>query len=105
MKLSAVQMEILEEAKRRIDEARSYDTFEEYKGETDHYCQARGGAEYVKAHIEYYEPYRKYWEQAKNAMPLIRANSRTIKALEKAGLIEIVDDGGMFPDTIKVLNY
>lgn len=105
MKLSKAQARILDEAKKKIDLARSFETFEEYKGETSYYAKDHGGAEYVRANIEYYEPYRKYWENAKQGMPLVVANSRTIKALEKMGLIEIVDDGGMFPDVIKVLNY
>ena len=105
MKLSKAQEDILANAKRKIDEARAYDTFEEYKGETDHYCKRMGGAEFVRNNIEYFEFYRKYWENARQGMPLVTANSRTIKALEKLGLIEIVSDGGSFPDTIKVINY
>lgn len=105
MKLTETQIEILEKAKKKIDTARSFETFEEYKGETDRFCKDRGGAEYVRQNIEKFEDYRKYWENAKQGMPLVSANSRTIKALEKAGLIEIIEDGGTFPDTIKVLNY
>lgn len=105
MKLTKAQIEVLEYAKMRIDEARAFDTFEEYEGETNPYCKSMGGAEYVRQHIEHFERYRKYWEAARQGMPLVTANSRTIKALEKAGLIEIIDDGGSFPDTIKVLNY
>ena len=105
MKLSMAQIKVLESAKRSIDKARAYENFEEYQGATDPYCRGRGGAEYVRAHMEYYEPYRHYWEEAKEGVTLIFANSRTIKALEKAGLIEIIQDGGIYPDRIKVLNY
>lgn len=105
MKLSRAQREVLEYAKSTIDEARAFETYEEYRGAIDPYAKAHGGALYVKDNIEYYEPYRKYWEQAKEGMPLVLANSRTIKALEKAGLIEIIQDGGIYPDRIKVLNY
>lgn len=104
-KMSKAMEKVMEDAKRSIDIARSYETFEEYVGNTDTYAQGRGGAEYVKANIESYEWQRKYWENAKQGMPLVKANSNTIKALAEMGLIEIINDGKNFPDTIKVVNY
>ena len=41
----------------------------------------------------------------RKAIVLCRANSRTIKKLEEIGLVEILEVGGGFPDTLKILNY
>ena len=37
MKLTKTQEEILNEAKRKIDEARAYETYEEYEYNTNHF--------------------------------------------------------------------
>ena len=105
MKLSETQIKLLNFAKHQIDRARFYETFEEYQGETDPYAKARGGASYVIENYKYYEAYKHYWEDEKNGIVVVSANSSTLKSLEKAGLIEIIDLGGKYIDTIKILNY
>ena len=54
---------------------------------------------------EYAEKYGKYYYNEKNGIVLTRANSRTLKALEKMQLIEIIEDGKSYTDMIKILNY
>lgn len=91
MKLSKAQERAIAQAKYIIDEARSYSTFEEWKGETSYYCKSRGGAEYVKANMDYYKPYVKYWEQYKAGNILSTAGKNTIEALVKMGIFTVIE--------------
>jgi hypothetical protein len=91
MKLSKAQERAIEDAKRMIDKARAYDTFEEYEGETDSYCKARGGAEYVRANMDYYEKYREYWEKYRQGDVLSHAGKNTIEALVRLGIFTVVE--------------
>lgn len=108
MKLSKTQQMIIDEAKRDIDKARACATFEEYfmieyaptfnsNYNTPEKCKERD--------LNAYNAYKGYWEAHTRGEVLTRCNSRTLKALEKAGAIEIVNDGRSGIDTIKVLNY
>lgn len=94
MKLSKAQEKAIEDAKYMIDLARSFDTFEEYEGETNSYAKARGGAEYVKAHMDYYEKFRKYYEEYRKGNILTNAGKNTIEALVKKGIFTVVEYGG-----------
>lgn len=85
-KLSKIQIRTIEEAKHKIEVARSFETFEEYEGETNHFAKSRGGVEYVKANIEHYEQYRIFWERYKNGDVLTSAGKPTIEALVKLGI-------------------
>lgn len=114
MKLSKAQAEVLEELKNGIDVARSlsypewlvknqgYETPDWADDELRKFCEER-----LKKAVERKELYE-YYENKRNAITLIRCNSRTLKRLEALGLIEIVydstgEDYGI--DTVKVLNY
>lgn len=62
----------------------------------------------IKRYNDYKEHYDKvYAENLKEAkeqnIVLATGNSSTLRALEKAGYIEIISLGGMFPDKVKVL--
>lgn len=91
MKFSKAQQKAINDAKFNIDMARKYDTFEEYEGETNHYCKSRGGAEYVKANIDYYERYRKYYEAYREGNVLITAGKPTIEALSRMGIFTPIE--------------
>ena len=49
--------------------------------------------------------FRRSYEDEKSGITLVTSNSRTIKALEQLGLIEIISDGRSGIDEIKVLNF
>lgn len=108
MKLSKAQAEVLEEAKRKIDEARQYETYEEYYVKSEPEWRRKDPEEYKTKHPDVWEYYKKNWENRRNGIVLTQCNSRTIRKLEKLGLIEIIEDScGQYVgvDTIKVLNY
>lgn len=90
MKLSKAQVKAIEDAKRLIARARSYDTFEGYEGATNSYAQGRGGAEYVRANMDYYEQYREYWENYRQGNVLSHAGKNTIEALVRMGIFEVI---------------
>lgn len=104
MKLSEAQKEIIEKAHNDIDFARTH-TLIEWATKNLGYL-GRELKEYEIDRIESYaNDYKKYYEREKNGIVLCRANSRTIKKLEEIGLVEILNDGRNFPDTLKILNY
>lgn len=86
MKLSKAQIRAIEDAKREIEKARSFDTFEEYEGEHNSYARGRGGAEFVRANIEEFERYRIYWERYRQGDVLTSAGKNTIEALVRMGI-------------------
>ena len=104
MKLSEAQKEIIEKAHNEIDYARTHTLIEWATN-----CLGYSGKDLKDYQIDrvesYANNYRKYYEQERKAIVLCRANSRTIKKLEEIGLVEILEVGGSFPDTIKILNY
>lgn len=113
-KLTKAQQTVIDKAKQQIAEARLYETFEDYltaqyeKTQKEYYINKVGWSEdkfykSVADWIKSDEWRRKYYESTKAGCPLITANTRTLKALEKAGLIEIVDAGGQYPDTIRII--
>lgn len=91
MKLTKAQQRAIDEAKRLIDEARAYETFEEYEGETNHVCKGRGGAEYVRANMDYYKDFIPYWEEYKKGNVLTYAGKNTIEALVRLGIFTVVE--------------
>lgn len=110
MKLTKEQERVIREAKEQIDEARGMTFVEWYnKHFTWHETLTE---EEVNARIaktaydrEWYEA---QYESEKSGVVTSRCNSRTIEALERMGLIEIVHNGKDFNsriDTIKLLNY
>ena len=97
MKLTESQEKVLEQAKRDIDEARKYKDF-------DSWLEARRSY-IVEKNTRAYDLYKMCWEKARDGMPLVSANTATIKALEKKGFIEIIEIGGRFPDRVRVIGY
>lgn len=117
MKLSKAQITVLEDAKARIDFARSHDFYDWYRNgyswyenksneeidarlkkldETDHKI---GGTEYELTRYEWNRNGIDY---------LCHASSKTIIKLEELGLIEIIkDSNGEYYgfDQIRILNY
>lgn len=115
-KLSKAQQEVLDKANEAIRFAKEHDYPEwlmlKYYNWTD--CREERREE-LRA---YYEPrwkkalekndMKKYWEQERNNIVLTHCSSTTLKALEKAGEIEIIKDscGDRYYgiDTVKILN-
>lgn len=112
MKLSKAQQEVMNQAKEKIDFARSanyYDwirrSYFPYKEVTDD--QVLETIEHDKK-IFGYDYIAKTFEEEKNGITIVQCNSRTLYKLQEYGLIEIVKDskGQTYGiDTIKVLNY
>lgn len=97
-KLSKTQQRVLNEAKEQIDYARNH-TLMEWSAKENHFTSVTRIIE------EYAEKYGEAYENEKKGIVLAHCDSKTIRALENLGLIEIMNDGGLGIDTIKVLNY
>lgn len=115
MKLSKAQQDVMDKAKKDIDEARALDYPEWLR--RDSYYQIPKWADKETAELiekrwmdavnrEYL---KEYWEAEKNGIVLTHCNTRTLKKLEALGLIEILydstGDGGYGIDHVKILNY
>ncbi|SFQ35742.1 hypothetical protein SAMN02910358_01735 [Lachnospiraceae bacterium XBB1006] len=96
MRLSKVQVETIEYCKRQIDEARGYDeiALKKISLQSQHYKQIQDAKEGI------------VYTQGGNC------TSRTLKALEKQGLLKILEDNsgigcgaGAFPSKVQLLNY
>ena len=101
MKLTKTQEAVYKEMLADIDMARSQ-TFEEYVKTRTPKC-------YWEAAFKENSGHRKMYEQKRSGVvSTYKVNSRTLKALEKAGLIEILFDSNgrhFSTDEVKVLNY
>lgn len=100
MKLSKAQQEVLNQAKKDIDLARKFDNHIDW-------LISRYG-EHLAERMSKRPIWEKSWEEEKNGIVSTSCNSKTLKVLERNGLIEIIRDsnGERFGlDTIKVLNY
>lgn len=117
MKLSKAQQAVIDEAKRDIDRARSYSRMIEWYM-ADGYWQRKGKSEaevieYLKGRrfadgMTDYDYYMRRWQDEKNGIVAVHANSKTLYKLQEMGMIEIIRDskGETFGiDTIKLLNY
>jgi len=109
VKLSNTQQAVMDNAKRQIDEARAYETYEEYFLSTNNCNSSFNTPEKYKAKdLKGWETYKRYWEREREGIVLTHVNSKTIEKLQKLGLIEILrvsTNENMGIDTIKVLNY
>ena len=123
MKLTEAQNYIIEKAHKEIDFSRTHTiiewaTYEKFNCEKlEDSLIARNWKNYGYTSLEdtlntlrktvddYIEKYGKYYENSKKGIVLTQANSRTLKALERLNLIEIINDGRSYIDTIKILNY
>lgn len=103
-KLTKAQNEVLEDAKKHIDKARTL-TYREWLIDMNSYYLYHEDA--LEEAIQKQE-YANYYENEKNGIVLTHCNSRTLKKLESLGYIEIIEDstGESYGiDVIKVLNY
>lgn len=108
MKLSKTQEQVLADAKKDIDKARSLSYPEWLKAENHFYqCGNEYNQKCYREAVEK-EEMKKYWEEHRNGIVLTHCNTKTLQKLESYGLIEIIYDstGDYYGiDTIKVLNY
>ena len=108
MKLTKAQQEVLTDAKQSIDMARSYETYEEYEYNTNHFWRGRYTFEEAKELIKRNDEsgfYRGWYEKRRRGITLVTANTKTITKLAEYGLIEVINEGRTYPDTIRVIGY
>ena len=127
MTLTKAQHTILEDAKRRIDYAREHDFLHwaslnlrgyDLDKDWDSVPNPYLSNAFVLAHAQdvvledetgtkYFEPH--YWsnryEEEKKGVTIVHANSKTLEALARLNMIEIIHDGRSGIDTIRLLNY
>jgi hypothetical protein len=94
-----------------IDEARKYDTFDEWTLNHDSYLSSRDNPrEYLESHREYYDNYKKYYENYKNGIVLVSNYGKpTLNALAKRGIVTVIEyeenrKNGVI-DWVKLNNY
>lgn len=110
MKLSKAQTEVMEMAKAKIDQARALNFYDWYrdrfnsKGESDDQIDEEI-ARFGKAYPSMTGWYHNMYENERNGITLITANTRTLKKMVEMGLIELVEEGGLYPDKIRIINY
>lgn len=108
MKLTKAQEKILAHARDTIDTARALD-YPEWLKETNSFF--KHDTEYSRrCYLEAIEKEegKAYWQKYRDGIALAHCNSKSLKKLEEAGLIEILyDSTGEYYgiDEIKVLNY
>ena len=110
-KLSTTQQKVLNEIKKSINFAKQFSNFKEYW--IAQQIGIPGSASYEKL-IKLYEEkyisleiektYKKFWLDRLNNITLTICSSSTLRALEKAGYIEIINDAGKDVDTVKLVN-
>ena len=106
MKLTKTQADLMDSLNAEIRNARECETFEDYFSK---YIAHRVNTafntpeKYKAGNMEGWNWWKTVWEQKKNGVVCTITNSRTIKALENLGLIEIVKDGGASPDIVRVI--
>lgn len=112
MKLSQAQQRVIDQATREIDFARTHNFYDWYRhamncatwsdSEIDDHME-KEGAQWNGLGGKEYE-LREY-DNRKKGQALVMANTKTLASLERLGIIEIINEGGTYPDTIKVINY
>lgn len=110
MKLSKAQEKVLEKIQNYIKDHKKYATYEEMVLEEkvkphNELCRKYGSkCTTLEEEMKRQEIYRKYYDNAVNHnIALCTANSKTLKKLAELGYIEIIHEGGSFPDTVKLL--
>ena len=110
MRLTERQTEILEKAKARIDYARANDFYTWYRLRFN--CATLSNTEIDEREDKEAKRFptlkdyaKNCYEAEKNGITLVTANTKTIKKLAEFGLITIEDEGGRYPDRIKVIGY
>lgn len=110
MKLSTAQKKVIDDATAKIDFARSHNFYDWYRHAYN--CATYSDSD-IDDHVAKWDCkyprlagyHHKNYERYINGEAVVTANTRTLKRLEMIGLIEIVEEGGMYPDWIKVINY
>ena len=131
MKLTKAQQDVMDWAKKEIDYARTHDFLHwisytsgydldlDWDAHPNPYLSNEGVMNEALRMVEKdkhptivdgYEIFPAgYWmsryEARKEGIAITHASSNTLRALERMGLIEIINDAGRGIDTIKVLNY
>jgi len=106
MKLTKTQSRIMARIETEIQQARSCETIEEYftKYVACRVNSAYNTSEKYKAgYLNGWNNQIEWWQQKKSGIVCINEDSRSIKALERLGLIEIISDGGLSPDLVKLV--
>lgn len=108
MKLSNRQKQCIDGMKRRIDNARSFETAEEYFNATNNNNCLWNTAEKVKAQdMKAWENEEKWWKRYCEGICLVQEKTETVDKLESLGLIKIIErakyKGGC--ELVKLLNY
>lgn len=108
VRLSNYQKNVLEEAKKRIDRARSCKSIYEYLTEVLH-LNDRIINILKNDNPETLKMYTDGWNNKKNAIVNVNSNIKTIQKLEQLGYIKVVEicdnRSNIVIDTIQVLNY
>lgn len=119
MRLSETQQKVYENAKHTLEIVKKYDTYEEFfdnsKSEqntftTACHCNFRynSSEKYKAIDPEQWENMKKgFYEAKNNNIIIVFAKTETVKALENAGLIQIVEPAKYkgSAETIKVLKF
>ena len=110
MKLSKTQQEVLDKIIDDIRFAKKFNNVRDYwialqcKG-----CEGSSKYEEIKEHYSklYHDgvgqTWKEYWLDNLNNITLTICNSATLRALEKASYIEIIEDGGRLTDRVRLL--
>lgn len=110
-KLSTTQQKVLDNIEESINFAKQFSNFKDYWIAKE--IGTPGSASYeklIKTYEEKYisleieKTYKKYWLDRLNNITLTICSSSTLRALEKAGYIEIINDAGKDVDTVKLIN-
>ena len=125
VKLTTVQQKLIDDAKAKIDFARTH-TLREWvinnfgyggteesieqsaRWRDEHWGNNAGDIvrDSLKKAIAYYEAEPEQYNEERNGIiKWTYNNSNTLRALEKKGVIEIIEDGGACSDAFRVLNY
>lgn len=127
MKLTKAQQEVIENARQDVDYARENDfphwfakfvcgreLEKDWDSFPNPYITNKTVLDEVNERImedeagsEYFAPgyWKARYERAKQGEAICMASSHTIRALERMGLIKIVNDAGRGVDTFNLLNY
>lgn len=116
MKLTEAQEKAYNKIKEYINFAKECKTFKEYeiRQDTDHAKNRPDYEELVKWSTEKYEKdeqyyeehYKQYWLDARENNIALTSNvsSSTLRALEKKGLIRIIEDGRNYVDRVQLID-
>ena len=114
MKLTDVQRKVVNKIKEDLILAKECKSLKEYcikascQGDENsmHYSEYLQEAEKrFERNPDYFiDIYAKWWKAGREQnIILVWTSSSTLRALEKKGIIEIIEDGKNFPDTVKLL--